>query len=375
MSALAAPGARRCLDCGKCTSVCPLARFGQALSPRRLVRGLDAPAASAAPQEIWSCLTCKRCDAACPQSVGISDVVPLLRRRAREAGQLPARTRCGAMELIAVLQAQAELSQDRLSWIPDDVEVDPEGSTLLWVGCLPYFDAFFTESPPGTLDAAIGAVRVLNALGIRPAIRADERCCGHDALGSGDEETFRELARMNTEMLEAARPERIVTVCPECQHALDRVYRGRFGSPSCEVVHIATFLARHAGALTLEEQPAEVSFQDPCWLGRHGGEYEAPRAALRAVPGLTLHEMPRSRGRATCCAGSWWHCDQTTRRIQADRLDEARRTGARTLVTACPKCLVHYRCAQAGDPASADLEVRDLAALVASALPRPEERE
>jgi Fe-S oxidoreductase len=374
MTALPVSNARRCLDCGKCTSVCPVARFEQGLSPRRLVRGLEGPGGGRWPDALWSCLTCKQCDAVCPQQVAISDVVPLLRQRARDAGQVPESTRCGAMQLVAVLQSQAELSQDRLGWIPDDVELDPESETLLWVGCLPYFDAFFTEAPPRTLEAAVGAIRILNALGIRPAVRADERCCGHDALAAGDEATFERLARMNLNMLVDARPERIVTVCPECQVTLDRAYRTRFGAPGCEVVHIASLIAEKADGLGLTGRPLHVTFHDPCRLGRHTGDCEAPRRALESVPDLALHEMPRSRSRAVCCAGSWLRCDQTTRRIQADRLEEARLTGAELMVTACPKCLVHYRCAQAAGPDEAALEIRDLTALIAGALPGPTER-
>ena len=95
----------------------------------------------------------------------------------------------------------------------------------------------------------------------------------------------------------------------------------------------------------------------------------AARAALQAVAGLELKELPRNRGGAICCAGNWLACNQATKRIQTDLLRAAAATGSEALVTACPKCMIHLKCAQSGDdPAVPDLEIRDLAAVVAGAL-------
>ncbi len=376
-------GVLRCLDCGKCTSACPVARYNHALSPRRIVRrladggtgaGTAASAAGlaasppAAQEALWSCLTCMYCDTRCPQEVTISRLVPRLREKVREGGGQPPFTRCGVMESLTVLQSQAELPQNRLDWLPDDVQTDPQGKTLLFVGCLPYFDVFYAENGVRTIEAAVAAIRLLNVLGIAPAVRADERCCGHDALWSGDPATFERLAQMNVKMFQEAGAERVITVCPECSLTLGREYKERFGEPAGTVQHLAEFVAEHAGELPLQARPQAVSFQDPCRLGRHQGKYEEPRTALTAVPGLELHEMDHSRTRATCCAGSWLSCNQATKRIQTDLLKEAAATGAQALVTACPKCMIHLKCAQSGDAAVPDLPVRDLAVVLAEAL-------
>ncbi len=390
MSAAFDSTALRCLDCGKCTSVCPVARHERALSPRRLMRRLAAAgpaggvgsggraaagaAGAAANGALWACLTCMQCDRACPQEVSISAGVPTLRRRLRAAGAAPAPTRCSAMESIAAIQSQADLPQDRLGWLPDDVRTDPEGRTLLWVGCAPYFDAFFADKGVRTTDATVAAIRLLNALDIAPRLLADERCCGHDALWAGDEETFLRLAERNARLLAEAAPERIVTLCPECQLTLSRDQAERFGPPAPVIQHLSELLAERAGDLALAggAGPLTVTFQDPCRLGRHQGQYEAPRRALAAVPGVTLQEMPRARATAICCAGSWLNCGQTSRRLQQDRLAEAAGTGAEVLVTACPKCLVHLKCASSGDGAEAAPEIRDLAEIVAGSLPAEE---
>jgi len=296
--------------------------------------------------------------------------MPILRARARELGQKPPITRCGAMDSISVLQSQADVPQNRLDWVPSDVEVDPESKTLLFVGCAPYFDAFFTEIGANTIDGVIGAIRVLNAVGIKPALRAEERCCGHDQLWSGDGKTFDSLSEMNVKMFKTLDPELIVTICPECALTLSKEYKERFGVPGCDIKHISELIVENAARLNASAEPKTVTFQDPCRLGRHMGKYDEPREALGVVPELTLKEMLHNRTSGTCCAGSWMICNQTTKQIQVDRLKEAVATGSDFLVTSCPKCLIHLRCAQSGD-GSPEIEIRDLASVVADALAVP----
>ena len=135
------------------------------------------------------------------------------------------------------------------------------------------------------------------------------------------------------------------------------------------MVHVAELVAEHADALDLAASEMVVSFEDPCRLGRHQGKYDEPRAALDAIPGLELRELPRNRAGAVCCAGNWLACNQASKRIQTDLLQAAADRGSDTLVTACPKCMIHLKCAQSGDdPAVPDLKIRDLADVVAGAL-------
>jgi len=137
-------------------------------------------------------------------------------------------------------------------------------------------------------------------------------------------------------------------------------------------VHITEFLAEKLGTLTFEgDGPRKLTFQDPCRLGRHLGVYEPPRELLTAVPGVELVEMRRSRAGAICCAGGTWsNCDRFAKQIQVGRLREARATGAETLVTACPKCQIHLRCAMK-DPKLGEeiaIEIKDVTEIVAGAL-------
>jgi Fe-S oxidoreductase len=360
----------RCLDCGKCTSACPVARYNKSLSPRRLMRRLAEERPVTSTEAVWDCLTCMQCDRRCPQEVPISPSVPPLRRLSRERGDKPESTRCSAIDAVAALQSQADLPQQRLDWLQgEDLKTDPGSKVLLWTGCTPFFDVFFSENGVATLDAVKGAVRILNALGIAPAVRGDERCCGHDQLWSGEEETFEQLAARNVKMFEEADAELVVTVCPECQLTLINEYQRRFGQPAGRVIHVAELVAERQNELSLNDTAATLTFEDPCRLGRHQGKYEEPRAALRAIPGLELKELPRNQSGATCCAGNWLACNQASKRIQTDLLKAAADTGSEALVTACPKCMIHLKCAQSGeDSAAPGIEIRDLAAVVAGAL-------
>jgi Fe-S oxidoreductase len=120
-----------------------------------------------------------------------------------------------------------------------------------------------------------------------------------------------------------------------------------------------------------EGESQQVTFQDPCRLGRHLGVYDPPRQVLEAVPGIELNDMRKSGPGATCCAGGTWsNCDRYAKKIQVERLREARATGAGVLVTACPKCQVHFRCAMK-DPNLGDdiqIELKDVAEIVVEAL-------
>jgi Fe-S oxidoreductase len=311
------------------------------------------------------------CDARCPSGVNFVGLIRELRRATygREfAGNC---SHGGAMQLLMKLMTAEELTQDRLSWVPAELKVATEGKVALFVGCAPYFDAFFTELGADTLAGVKGAIRVLNALGETPVLLADERCCGHDLLWGGDVGHFEKLARKNVELLRAKGVAQVLFHCPECYYTFKADYGAVVGPLPFEVQHLSEYIASRAPELAFEGGAGEkVTFQDPCRLARFAGVVEAPRQALAAA-GVELAEMPRSGTRALCCAGNGWlSCDRFSKEIQVERLREARATGAATLVTSCPKCEIHFRCAM-NDPHLGDeirMEIRDLVATVAARL-------
>jgi Fe-S oxidoreductase len=190
-------------------------------------------------------------------------------------------------------------------------------------------------------------------------------------LWGGDAENFEKLARLNVELLRSRGIKTVVFNCPEGYYTFREDYPKVVGALPFDVQHISEFLAERAADLNFADGEEEaVTFQDPCRLGRFAGVVEPPRQVLSAA-GVPLAEMGRSGTGALCCAGNGWlNCDRFSKEIQVERLREARATGATTLVTACPKCEIHFRCAM-HDPNLGDeikMEVRDLATVVASRL-------
>ncbi|MBC7248759.1 MAG: (Fe-S)-binding protein [Anaerolineae bacterium] len=374
-----------CLECGKCTATCPVARQDSGFSPRRIVEEVVAGRAHAVLESplAWACLTCRRCSEICPSDVHYSEFTRELRILAREIGHQGACTHGDTIHTWMRMMADPALKQNRLDWLMGDLQVSPTSDTVYWVGCLPYYDVLFRRQGFQGVDIARAAVRVLNALDIVPAVLADERCCGHDLLWQGDVNTFRHLAELNLELLRSTGARRIVTSCPECAYTLKVDYPAFVGNTGMEVLHIAELLSasdllsaiRHLLSATRHPPSAthhspSATYQDPCRLGRYMHVYDAPRQLLRAL-GIEIVEMAHAGKTSTCCGTSGWtNCGATSKAIQVERLREARATGAEMLVTACAKCQIHFLCAMDDPRLGAEIEmpVRDLITLVANAL-------
>ncbi len=368
--------AYNCIDCGVCTGSCPVARVNGQFSPRmtveRFLVGLGDEVEM--DKEIWSCLSCGLCTVRCPSQVDYLEFIQEARADSVAKGTAHyVRTHTGIIEAMERLQGHRAVETARKGWLTDGLQVAEQGEWMLFVGCLPVFEAFF-RGPDGRgigadlTESLRAAVRMLNAAGIVPAVRAEERCCGHDRLWLGDRETFAALAEANREVVAATGAKYVVCVCPECARTLKLDYSKEGVELGVEVLHVTELFARlvEEGKLKVPEQaeaPAHT-YHDPCRLGRHMGVFDAPRKALETV-GVKLAEMPRHGEQATCCGTSCWtNCDMISEQIRRERIEEAVGTGAEVLVTACPKCQVHFRCTLSDNP-DWTIQVRDITCILA----------
>jgi Fe-S oxidoreductase len=365
--------AAACLECGKCTAVCIVARQDPSFSPRRLVEEIiqGHPAEARHNHALWACLTCQACEERCPQGVDYIGFVRGVRALVRQEGDRIPCSHSGILHTVMRLMADPEHQPDRLGWLTEDLAISPSGETLYFVGCLPYFEVIFGDMGVPALEIARSVVRLLNAAGEEPQVLAGERCCGHDLLWEGDVENFRRLAELNRDMIQASGVKRIVTACPECARTLKLDYPEFGYDLGVEVLHLSQWLARamDEGRLSLETQDQKLTYQDPCRLGRHMGEYEAPRQVLEALGELV--EMEPSGRLAQCCGTSaWTACGAVNKALQVQRLQQAKTTSADLLVTACVKCQIHFRCVLSADNVDEDarVEVVDLAQLAAKGL-------
>lgn len=331
------------------------------------------PGGSGAGDDLQECLTCRLCDSRCPVLVDYTGLVRSLRELHHDKTADAECPHGGALQSLMRMMAAGGTNQNRLEWLGTGLTTTPDqGRIIYWTGCAVYYDAFFERLGLKILDACRAAVSLMNYLGFTPVVSPDERCCGHDLLWNGDRENFELLARRNVAIVNESGAEVLVTSCAECLRTWKIDYAPYFDGKSPRIMHVSEFIAEHRTELTFRSNGTRrVVYQDPCRLGRHLGIYEAPRHALRSVPGLDLVEMKRTGAGAICCAGGTWsNCDRFAKKIQVDRLREARLTGAEVLATACPKCQIHFRCAMM-DPnlgGEIEIEVRDVAQLVVESL-------
>jgi Fe-S oxidoreductase/coenzyme F420-reducing hydrogenase delta subunit len=347
-------GAFDCVECGKCTTMCPIADINPDFAPRLVVmKAIDSSQATGEVsdevlKEVWTCLTCAKCSDKCPYKVMYSEFIQGLREMAFDKGALPLCSQAGILHSISRLHTIPDLKQDRLSWIPDDLKVADTGEVLLWIGCAPYFDTVFEGRASGLLDSAKAAIKILNKAGITPAVAKDERCCGHDLFWAGDTDSFQKLADLNVDIVKKSGAKKVVFICPEGYRTFKQDYSLFVGDLEFEVMHFTEFLAQLVkdGKLKFKDKIEEsVTYHDGCRLGRHMGVYEEPRSVLSAM-NADLKEMKRNREECPCCGvNAWLNCTATSKQMQVDRLMEGKETGADKMLVACPKCLIHFQCA------------------------------
>lgn len=365
-----------CLECGKCTSICPVARYDPAFSPRQIIENalLGFGDEIVFNKELFSCLTCYTCQQECPSDIDFPVFVRKARSIAQDNGQHGVCAHSGQLQSLARLMTSPVIKQKRLEWLSKEYHVSENSDVLFWVGCAPYFAPIFEDVEFNALDVTKASLKILNLLGIEPRLLPDEKCCGHDALWTGDIETFKKLAEHNAAQIKEAGVKRIVFSCPEGYRTFKLDYPD-YVDLGCEVQHISEFLAEKIGqnGVKFKEMKKKVTYQDPCRLGRHLGVYDAPRKVLESIPGIELVEMKHSGLESICCGTSaWTNCDSYSDMLRGDRLCEATETGAELLITACPKCQTHFRCAMTdkGEEhrSTPKIEIMDLANLVANAI-------
>jgi heterodisulfide reductase subunit D len=356
-----------CLECGICTGSCPVSRIHPDYSPRLTVERalLFGETETVCDPELWSCLTCGTCDQRCPSQVDFTGFMRALRARAMELGEEGVCTHADTLEALMELMMRPDFNRSP-AWLGKDVKTKTRAKTYYFAGCLPFLDVVFRDIGFEGKAIARSAVKLLNRLGIVPAVSGHEVCCGHDAYWTGKPEIAERFAARNVEAIRRSGAEEVVFSCPECYYMFKHVYPDLVGDLGFEPVFIFNLLAGHTEALGFKPTEVKVTYQDPCRLARFDDIIDEPRFLLAAVPGLELVEMERHGKDALCCGSSnFVSCSRVNKRIQVDRLEEAIGTGAGTLLTSCPKCNIHLRCAMRDQDTSGEIEIKDMVTLLA----------
>ena len=375
-----------CTECGRCQDVCPAWSTGKPLSPKLLIMGLrdhltaEAPAILAAgaagvvelqplvpsavtDEVVWDCVTCGACVQECPVDIEhVDTIVDLRRNLVMGEARFPAEAGGLLRNLETGTNPWGEPQSARTDWTRglDGIRVLAEGEAapeyLYWVGCAGAFD-------DRARATARSVAQLLDRAGLDFAILGPrELCTGDPARRMGHEYLFQMLAEQNVATLQGAGVTKIVASCAHCFNTLANEYPDYGGT--FEVIHHTELLAYLVSKGALAAAEGSVTLHDPCYLGRHNGVYDAPRALL----GSDITEMPRAKERSFCCGAGgarMWMEEDTGTRINAARIDEAAATGADTVAVACPFCLVMLD--DGAKETGAQIRVADVATLMAEA--------
>jgi len=376
--AFAATHAYRCIECGKCTGICPVTARVPSFVPRRLVvKGLYGMEGElAADPGMWACLTCGLCKEACRVDVDLPEFLRRVRGIARDGGHGEVPTHGGLVHAFERLCSRPTVSPRINAWADaPGLRFDPASDTVFLAGAAAVLSDVVNDVPYDAAAAPRAAVRALNAIGVRPRLLEAERPSGHDLFYSGDDAAFTDLARLNADALRATRARRAVFACPETMHAYRDLYPRALGEAlGVECVHLVQLLAEAVGEGRVAfkappDGPATVAYHDSCRMGRSLGLYDEPRRVLEAA-GARLVELENARAYAICCGvGAWQRCDPTSRLIRLGRLEEARVAGASILISPCSRCTLHFQCQACHDGTGAtktgETKIMDLAVYVA----------
>lgn len=369
-----------CTECGRCTASCPANNSGKPLSPRDIILDLQKLSRRGEPQapligatvslssaSLWSCTTCAACVEACPVSIEqLPKIIDLRRHLVMDQAEFPEMMQDALGSLENRGHPFRGTQATRLDWVGDlDIPEWGEGQTydvLYWVGCA----GALVERNQKTVRAT---AQLLKTAGVRFAILGrDEKCNGDLARRIGNEFLFETVAKENIERLQSLGVTKVVTSCPHCFNTFANEYP-RLGG-AFEVQHHSVFLAdlvrngRLKPSRAIEET---VTFHDPCYLGRHNGEYDAPRELVQISIGKDPIEMPRSRERSFCCGGGGGLSfveEPTDQRVSHRRAAEAVESGADTVAVGCPFCMTMLEDAVNAKAGDRPVKVKDVAEIL-----------
>ncbi len=381
-----------CVECGRCTQVCPANLADKPLDPKLIVtklrdvmgvqmgeakvKGEDInlwdPNMLFSSNELDSCTTCGACMEECPANIEhVQMIMDLKRYKVMTLGDIPPAAADATNKVKKNGNPWGISQDDRFNWAAGmDVPVIEAGKKvdyLYYVGCAGSYDGSNQKVVKDT-------VNLLKKAGVSFAVMGKtEKCNGDPVRRFGDEYSFYEIAIENIANMRQYTFDKVVTHCPHCLHTIGKEY-AKFDDGVFETVHhteLLSELLRSGKLKALKEVAGELTFHDPCYLGRHHGEYNAPRDILTSIPGVRLKEMVKAKDKATCCGmggGNMWYELPEGHHLAENRLKEIGETQAPKLATSCSFCMINFNSSKGSVKATEELQVEDVASILAKSV-------
>ena len=349
---------------------------------------------------VWACTTCGWCEQACP--VFIENVPRLIDMR-RYKVQVEADFPPEIQRVFEGMERQGNpwgLGQEKRTEWEGDLTIPRFGDGgvyeyLFFVGCAGAYDQRMQK-------VTRALAKILLEGGVKFAtLGNEETCTGDSARRAGNEYLFQTMAKANVEKWNAAGVKAIITQCPHCFNTIKNEYPD-FGGRYRVISHteLISELIMEKRIKLSNVMKETLTFHDPCYLGRHNGVYDAPREVLKAIPGLEVVEMQRSKRESFCCGAGgarMWMEEHLGTRINHNRTNEAALTLAHAkdksvpypsatdmkkpgqvgeykgkasgvVAVACPFCHTMLKDGIADTSREETMKVKDLSELVAEAM-------
>ena len=377
-----------CVECGRCTEACPANGADKLLNPKTIITKARDLAfgelLSENTDNLWeekqiyqaneldACTTCGACVEECPSHINHIDIIMESKRyKTLTLGDIPPAAGDAVNKIKNNYNPWGISHDDRFKWADGlDVPVIEPGKKvdyLYYVGCAGSYDSSNQKVVQDT-------VKLLKKAGVDFAVMGKtEKCNGDPVRRFGDEYSFFEIAIENIANMNQYTFDKVVTHCPHCLHTIGKEY-AKFEDGKFETLHHTELLAEliKTGKLIPEKAINEsTTFHDPCYLGRHHGEYNAPREILNAIPGLTVNEMKKNKDQALCCGmggGNMWYELPEGSHLATKRLEQIGEVSKEKLSTACSFCMINFNSSKSQVETTQNIEINDVSSILAKSV-------
>ena len=366
-----------CTSCARCQDVCPAYASGKGLNPMQVIHDIRNYANEHAPillsgeqpdetmiqritdEAVWACTTCNACVDVCPLYIEHVPKLTDLRRNAMmETMEYPEILNTAMGNIESASNPYGFGAHERADWAADlDVKVGEPAEYIYFVGCAASFDERNQKVARSTISLLKEAGLDVGILGMQ------EGCSGDPARRAGNEYLFQMLAETNMTTFQELGVKRIVASCPHCFHTLGKEYAD-YGGEELEVFHHSEILARlqEEGSLPkIEKKERNLTFHDPCYLGRIGGIIDEPR---NVIGGVDVEAERHGQDSFCCGAGGaqMWMEEESDKRVNVIRAKELSETGCDTVAVGCPFCSVMVK--DGLDAVGSEMQVMDVAEIL-----------